>query len=96
MLTSASRSKAGSTRVEARSSECPPRISSGFMVGGLLVAAAAVAGVVVLAALTSWWVLFALFALCPLLMMVGGLAMMMATRGPMGGVGAPQDRVQGG
>jgi hypothetical protein len=40
------------------------------------IAAAAVAGVVVLSALTSWWVLFALFGVPPLLMMAFGAAMM--------------------
>ena len=43
---------------------------------------AAVAGIVVLAALTSWWLLFALFAVPPLLMLVFG-ATMMTTRGPL-------------
>jgi hypothetical protein len=62
--------------------QCPPRIPSLVMVGAPIVAAAAVAGVVVLAALTSWWVLFALFALPPLLMMVCGPTMMAAMRGP--------------
>lgn len=55
----------------------------GFAVGALVVAAAA-AGIVVLAALTSWWVLFALLALCPLLAMVCGMAMMTTMRGPLG------------
>ena len=55
-----------------------------FMVVGPVVAAAAVAGVVVLAALTSWWVLFALFALPPLMMMVCGPVMMTAMRVPAG------------
>jgi hypothetical protein len=40
------------------------------------VAAAAVAGVVVLSAFTSWWVLFALFGVPPLMMMVCGAAML--------------------
>ena len=88
MLTNESRPKPEWVSVEARGFGCPSRISSGFLVGAF-VAAAAVASVVVLAALTSWWVLFALFAVCPLLMMVGGLAMMTAMRGPMGdGFGA--------
>ena len=43
------------------------------------VAALAVVGIVVLSVFTSWWVLFALFGVPPLLMMVGGVAM--ATRG---------------
>lgn len=38
--------------------------------------AAAVAGIVVLSAMTSWWVLFALFAVPPLLMLVCGATMM--------------------
>lgn len=42
------------------------------------------AGVVVLAALTSWWALFALLALFPLLMVVCGLAMTSAMRGHTG------------
>jgi hypothetical protein len=39
-------------------------------------AAVAVAGVVVLSALTSWWLLFALFGVPPLLMMVCGAALL--------------------
>ena len=69
---------------KGRSLQYPLRISSPFMVGGPIVAAAAAAGVVVLAALTSWWVLFALFALPPLMMMVCGPVMMTAMRGPTG------------
>jgi len=84
VLTSESRPEAESARIEPRSFGCPPRISSGLMIGALIVAAAAVAGVVVLAALTSWWVLFALFALPPLLMMVCGPVMMTAMSGPRG------------
>lgn len=44
----------------------------------------AVAVVVVLSALTSWWVLFALFGVPPLLMMVGGAAMMAKGGSPAG------------
>lgn len=54
------------------------------MVGGPIIATAEVAGVVVLAALTTWWVLFALFALPPLMMMICGPLMMTAMRGSMG------------
>jgi hypothetical protein len=43
-------------------------------------AAAAVTGVVVLSAFTSWWVLFALFGVPPLLMMVGAAGMMTTDR----------------
>jgi hypothetical protein len=69
---------------EERSLHYPPRISSLFMVGGPIVAAAGVAGVVVLAALTSWWVLFALFALPPLMMVACAPVMMTAMRGSLG------------
>ena len=82
MSTSESRTKPGSVSAEARSLQDPPRISPLFMVTGPIVGTAAVAGVVVLAALTSWWVLFALFALPPLMMMVCGPAMMSAMRAP--------------
>jgi hypothetical protein len=53
-------------------------------VGALIVVAAATAGLVVLSALTSWWVLFALFGVFPLLMMAGCRAMTGMGR-PMGG-----------
>ena len=66
---------------EAQRSHYPPQIPTLLLVTGPLVAATAVAGVVVLAALTSWWVLFALFALPPLMMMVCGPVMMTAMRG---------------
>jgi hypothetical protein len=79
--TSESRPKPEPVSVEAKS---PPRISSLVMIGGPIVAAAGVTGVVVLAALASWWVLFALFALPPLMMMVCGPVMMSAMRGPIG------------
>jgi hypothetical protein len=81
--TSESKSKPEQVSVEAQSFRYPPGISSLFIVGGFA-AAAAVTGVIVLAALTSWWVLFGLFALPPLMMMVCGPAMMTAMRGPMG------------
>ena len=83
MSTSETRPNPVPVSVEAKSFECPRGMSSRFAVGALIVTAAA-AGVVVLAALTSWWALFALLALCPLLMMVCGLAMMTAMRGPRG------------
>jgi hypothetical protein len=51
---------------------------------GALVLGAAAAGIVVLSALTSWWVLFALLALCPLLMLVCGVTLMSAMSGRMG------------
>jgi hypothetical protein len=79
--TSESRTKPEPVSDEARSFRYPPRIPSLLMVGGPMTAAAAVAGVVVLAALTSWWVLFALFALPPLMMMVWGPVMMTTMRG---------------
>lgn len=82
MSTSESRPKPQPVSDEARSLQYPPRIPFLFMAAGPILAATAVAGVVVLAALTSWWVLFALFALPPLLMMVGGPVMMTAMRGP--------------
>jgi hypothetical protein len=69
---------------ESRGFGCPARFSSGFAIGALLVAAAGTAGIVVLSAFTSWWVLFALFAVLPPLMMVGCLAMMSAMRGWIG------------
>ena len=67
---------------EAQRLQYPAQIQSLLMVGGPLVAATAVASVVVIAALTSWWVLFALFALPPLMMMVCGPVMMTAMRSP--------------
>lgn len=51
---------------------------------GFATATAAVAGVVVLSAFTSWWVLFALFGLPPLLMMVCGTTMMATGCSPVG------------
>lgn len=72
MSTSESSPKPKPVSDEVRSSQSPPRILSLFMFGGPLVASAVVAGVVVLAALINWWVLFALFALPPLMMMVFG------------------------
>ena len=84
MTTSESRQRPEPVGDEAQRLQCPPQIPSLLMVGGPLVAAAAVVGVVVPAALTSWWVLFALFALPPLLMTVCGSVMMTAMRRPMG------------
>ena len=83
VLTSESSPKRESVRIEARR-QCPPRMPPLLMLVGPIIAAAAVAGVVVLAALTNWWVLFALFALPPLMMMVCGPVMMSAMRGSMG------------
>jgi hypothetical protein len=80
--TSESRGKPEPVNDEAQRLHYPPRIPSLLMVVGPIVAAAAVAGVVVLAALTSWWVLFALFALPPLMMMVCGPVMMSAMHSP--------------
>jgi hypothetical protein len=54
-----------------------------FAAGARVVTAAA-AGIVILAALTTWWALFALLALCPLMMLVCGGAMMSAMDGRMG------------
>ena len=51
---------------------------------GVPVVTAAAAGIVVVAALTTWWALFALLALCPLMMLVCGAAMMSAMGGRMG------------
>ena len=83
MSKSESKPKPEPVSVEARSILYPPRISSLLMVGGFAFTAG-VTGVVVLAALTSWWVLFALFALPPLMMIVCGPVMMTAMRGPTG------------
>jgi hypothetical protein len=89
--TSESTTKPEPVSDEARTLQGPPRISSLVMIGGPIVAAAGVAGAVVLAALTSWWVLFALFALPPLMMVVWGPVMMTAMRGPIGsGYWAPR------
>jgi hypothetical protein len=82
--TSESQKKPEPMNDEPPSLQYPPRIPSLFMVVGPIVAAAVVVGVVVLAALTSWWVLFALFALPPLMMMVCGPVMMTAMRGSTG------------
>jgi hypothetical protein len=49
----------------------------------IVTAVAAVTGVVVLSAFASWWALFALFSVPPLLMMVGGVAMMTARGRPI-------------
>lgn len=84
MSTSESRPKPEPVSDDARNSPYSPRIVSVLVVAGPIVAAAAVAGVVVLAALTSTWVLFALFALPPLMMLVWGAVMMTAMRGPAG------------
>lgn len=84
MLKSESSRKPESVTSEVTSQRYAPRISPLLMIGAPIVAAAAVAGIVVLAALTSWWVLFALFALPPLLMMVCGPVMMTAMRSSMG------------
>jgi hypothetical protein len=81
--TSESTAKPEPVSVEVKGFRYWPRISSLLIVGGFA-AAAAVTGVVVLAALTSWWVLFALFALPPLMMMVCGPVMMTAMRGSIG------------
>lgn len=81
MSTSEPRPKPELVSDEARTLQYPPRIPPLLMIGGPIIAAAAVAGVVVIASLTSWWVLFALFALPPLLMMVCGPLMMTAMRG---------------
>jgi cation transporter-like permease len=51
---------------------------------GALVLGAAAAGIVVLAALTTWWALFALLALCPLMGLVCGAAMVSGMGGRMG------------
>lgn len=84
MSTSESRRKREPVSSEARSVQDRPRISPLFMIAGPIVGTAAVAGVVVLAALISWWVLFALFALPPLLMMFYGPMMMTAMGDPTG------------
>lgn len=66
-----------------RRSEVTPVRSFRLLIGLCFAAATAtVAGVVVLAALTSWWVLFALFGVPPLVMLVCGAAMM-ATGGSL-------------
>jgi Flp pilus assembly protein TadB len=79
---------------ESRPSSEPLRQSDGFrspsgtlsvFAVGALVVTAVVAGVVVLSALASWWVLFGLFAVFPLMMLFCGAAMMTARRGPLGG-----------
>ena len=88
MSTSESRTKPEPMSDEPRRLQDPPRIPSLLLIVGPILAAAAVAGVVVLAALTSWWVLFALFALPPLMMMVCGPVMLTAMCGP-GGSGFP-------
>ena len=82
MLTSESRTKPEPMSDEPWRLQDPPRILSLIMVVGPILAAAAVVGTVVLAALTSWWVLFALFALPPLMMLACGPVMMAAMRGP--------------
>lgn len=83
MSTSKSRTQPEPVGDQPSSFRYPPRIPSLLMVGAPITAAAAVTGVVLLATLTSWWVLFALSALPPLMMMVWGPVMMTAMRGRM-------------
>ena len=59
--------------------------SNFLFAAGALVLSAAAAGIVVLAALTTWWALFALLALCPLMMLGCGAAMTSALGGRSGG-----------
>lgn len=60
------------------------RLSRQLAAAALVFAFAAGAGVIVLSAFTSWWVLFALFAVLPPLMMAGCLAMMSSMRRRIG------------
>lgn len=89
MSTSQSRTKPQPVSAQARSFRYPPRIPSLLMVGCPITAAVGVAGVVVLAALTSWWVLFALFALPPLMMIVWGPVTIPAARHTAAGGSRP-------